>query len=68
LLLARHAGKKQPAEWVAFVWEMISRQGQRLVKEGKTIETAEEDIAELTTQANVFAEKQLPILRALGIE
>ena len=67
-LVARHTGKKQPAEWAAFVWELISKQGQRLVKDGKTIESAEENLAELTAQANAFAEKQLPILKALGIE
>lgn len=67
-LLARHAGKKQPADWAAFVWDTISRQGQRLIKDGKAIESAEENLAELNTQANAFAEKQLPILKALGIE
>ena len=47
---------------------MISRQGQRLVKDGKTIESAAENLEELTAQAKLFAEKQLPILKALGIE
>jgi len=31
------------------------------------LETAEENLAELTAQANVFADKQLPILKALQI-
>ena len=68
-LLARHAGRKQPSsEWALFVWEILSSQGQRLVKEGKTLETPEENIAELTAQAKVGAEKQLPILKTLGID
>ena len=67
-LLARHAAKNQPAEWAKAAWDMISRQGQRLVKDGKTIESAAENLEELTAQAKLFAEKQLPILKALGIE
>jgi hypothetical protein len=38
-----------------------------LVKEGSTLESAEDNIAELTTQAQTFADKQLPILKALQI-
>ena len=60
-------GKKQPAEWTQFVWQILSAQGQKIVKEGKTLETPEENLAELTDQAKTFAEKQLPILKALQI-
>lgn len=66
-LLAKSQGKKQPAEWAQFVWQVLAAQGQRIMKEGKTLENVEENLAELTAQANTFAEKQLPILRALGI-
>ena len=66
-LLARSQGKKQPAEWAAFVWQLLAAQNQKIVKEGKTLETAEENLAELTAQAQPFAEKQLPILQALQI-
>jgi len=66
-LLAIAQGKKQPAEWVQIVWQIIAAQGQKLLKEGKTLETAEENLAELTAQATTFAEKQLPILKALQI-
>ncbi|MDP3013793.1 MAG: hypothetical protein Q8M92_06080 [Candidatus Subteraquimicrobiales bacterium] len=44
-----------------------AHQGQRIVKEGKTLETTEDNLAELADQAQAFAEKQLPVLRALGI-
>jgi Predicted methyltransferase regulatory domain len=67
-LLARHSGKKQYSEWAAATWELLSSQGQRIVKDGKTLETPEENVAELTAQAKVFAENQLPILKALSID
>lgn len=66
-LLAISQGKKQPAEWAHFVWQVLVVQGQKIVKDGKTLETAEENLAELTLQATAFAEKQLPILKALQI-
>ena len=66
-LLAISHGKKRPAEWAALTWQILLAQGQKLVKEGKTLETPDENLAELTTQANAFADKQLPILKALQI-
>jgi len=66
-LLAIAQGRKQPAEWANQVWQILSSQGQKIVKEGKTLETVEENLAELTAQATAFAEKQLPILKALHI-
>lgn len=66
-LLAVSQGKKRPAEWAEFVWLILNQQGQRLLKEGKTLETAEENLAELTAHADTFAAKQLPVLKALGI-
>lgn len=64
-LLALSQGKKQPAEWAQLVWQILVAQGQKIVKEGKTLETPEENIAELTIQATAFAQKQLPVLKAL---
>lgn len=66
-LLSIAMGKKQPAEWAQEVWQILARQGQKLVKEGKALETPEENMAELTSQAQTFAEKVLPILKALQI-
>lgn len=66
-LLARQQGRKTPEEWARFVWEHLQALGQRLTKEGKALESAEENLAELTAQAQTFAEKQLPILKALQI-
>jgi SAM-dependent methyltransferase len=66
-LLSIAQGRKQPADWASAVWETMAAQGQKVIKEGKTLETAEENLAELTAQATTFAEKQLPILKALQI-
>ena len=37
------------------------------LKEGTTLESAEDNLAELTAQAQVFADKQLVILKAVQI-
>ena len=66
-LLALSQGKKLPTEWVQFTWQLLASQGQKIVKEGKPLESLEENLAEITTQANLFAEKELPILKALQI-
>jgi SAM-dependent methyltransferase len=66
-LLAKQQGHKQLADWAQFVWAILSAQGQRLVKEGKALESAEDNLAELTAQAQTFVDKQLPILKALQI-
>jgi len=66
-LMAYGQGKKQPAEWAQQVWTVLQSQGQRLMKDGKAIEAPEDNLAELTEQANSFAAKQLPTLKALQI-
>ena len=66
-MLALQQGKKKPEDWAAFVAQILADQGQKIVKEGQPLETAEEHLAELTTQANEFAVKQLPIFKALQI-
>ena len=60
-VLAIQQGKKKPEDWAAFVAQILTAQGQKIVKEGKPLETPEEHLAELTTQAHDFATKQLPI-------
>jgi hypothetical protein len=66
-LLAMKEGHKQPADWARYAWGILAMQNQRLLKDGKALETAEENLADLTAQAEVFAAKQLPILKALQI-
>jgi hypothetical protein len=66
-MLALVQGKKLPAEWAHFTWHLLAAQGQKILKEGKALETPEENLVELTAQATTFAEKQLPIMKALQI-
>jgi SAM-dependent methyltransferase len=66
-LLAVSQGKKQPEEWAQFVWQILSAQGQQLIKNGQTLETAEENLSEITEQAKTFALTRLPIMKALQI-
>ncbi len=66
-LLARQKGKKTPEEWAQFVWQHLSVMNQRLTKEGVAIDGEPENVAELTRQAVEFAEKRLPIMKALQI-
>ena len=65
-IAALKQGKKQPQEWAQFVWNILKSQGQVLIKEGKNLETEEENLSELVLQAQHFA-KQLPNLRLLQI-
>lgn len=67
LLLAISEGKKTPAEQAGRIWEILAAQGQRLVKEGKTLETPEQNIQHLTELGQLFAEKRAPILKALEL-
>ncbi len=66
-LLAVQHGKKQPAEMAQLTWQQLALHGQKIIKEGRLLETPEENLAELTAQATTFVEKELPILKALHI-
>jgi hypothetical protein len=66
-VLALQQGKKNPEEWAGFVAQILAAQGQKIVKEGKPLDTPEEHMAELTTQAHEFSVKQLHIFKALQI-
>ena len=66
-LLAITEGKKDPPEWARFGWATLSSQGQRVVVDGKRLETPEQNLSHLTEQAADFARKRLPVFRALGV-
>ncbi|HWH87661.1 MAG TPA: class I SAM-dependent methyltransferase [Pseudomonas sp.] len=66
-LISSKQGKQHPAEWAQLAWGVISEQGEVLIKDGQPLLTAEANIAELTEQAQVFAEQSLPVLKALKI-
>lgn len=66
-LLALRQGRKSPDEWARLVWDHLQALGQRLTKAGKALETAEDNLIELTAQARDFANQRLPILKALQV-
>jgi SAM-dependent methyltransferase len=66
-LISIKQGKTRPAEWALLAWGIIGGQGEGLLKNGKALTTAEENIAELTEQAEAFAGQSLVILKALKI-
>jgi SAM-dependent methyltransferase len=66
-LLARNHGYEHSADWARYVWQLLTDQGHRVLKDGVPLVTPEENLAELTAQANEFAANRLPILRASGI-
>ena len=66
-LLARQQKQTPPADWAAFTWNLLQQQGQSIVKEGQALQTPEENLQELIRQASEFAEKRLPLLKALQI-
>lgn len=66
-LLSILHNRKRPQDWATFVWDIIAAQGQAILKDGKPLATPQENISELNELAEVFANKQLPILKALQI-
>jgi len=66
-LLALGQNKSTPADLSAHVWHTLSMQGQRILKDGKALESADENIAHITGLAQTFLDKRLGILKALEI-
>ena len=64
---ARARGETSPDAWGAFAHRQLVAQGVSLVKEGKKLETPEENLAELQRQAREFSERELPVFRAHGV-
>ncbi|KPF82565.1 hypothetical protein IP70_21540 [alpha proteobacterium AAP38] len=50
-----------------FVWNNLRQQNQRLLKDGKALETPEENLAELRARFADFQTKVLPFTKRLGI-
>lgn len=66
-LLARQEGMHQAEEWAQYAWQILVRQEQRLLLEGKTIDSEEGNLSQLRKWAHTFADKELKILKALGV-
>ena len=67
LFLLADAGGKESSRWAEFAWQLLAGQGLKLTKDNVTLETDEENLAELNSLALLFVEKRLPILKALGV-
>jgi hypothetical protein len=66
-LLAYSNGKKTAEDWANFVWKILAKQGQKLIKDGKVIEHEDENISELLKQANEFKLGKFEILKTLKV-
>jgi len=66
-LLAIKAGRRQPEDWARFTWDILGAQNQKLIKDGRTLDNAEESLAELLAEARAFEAQQLDTLKALQI-
>jgi SAM-dependent methyltransferase len=64
-LLGMQEGKGSAAELAAFAWRFS--QGQGIVKDGKVLNSAEENIAELEKIAQSFMSKRLVNLKVLSV-
>jgi hypothetical protein len=60
-------GRESADELARFAWDLLAAQNQRILKDGKTLETQEENLAELARDAREFIDQRLPVLRALQI-
>lgn len=58
--------EQERAEPVRFAWDALLRIGQRIIKEGKALETEEDNLAELKSRFEAF-QPQRELLRSLGV-
>lgn len=66
-LASYQQGRRTAPEMAADVWQVLSGQGEVIVKDGKALETPEANLAELEAQAQGFLGKQLPFLVNLQV-
>lgn len=58
-------GLASPEQWATEAWDTLKKEGQRLIKDGKALDTPQENQAELLEKATAFARDELPVLKAL---
>lgn len=66
-LSAIHDGEKSLDGWVKRGWQELARQGQRLTRDGKPIQSEADSLARMKEFATDFSEKRLAVYRGLGI-
>ena len=67
-LLALDQKVTQTEELADLVWKNLSKRGQKIVKDGKTLESPEENLEELQRLAKNFLENRLEVLKAMNVE
>lgn len=66
-LLARSRGQGASDDWAAFAAAALEAQGHRIARDGKPLETAEQQRDALQALAREFEANRLPLLLALGV-
>ena len=66
-LLAQSSGLKNPNEIGSYVCNILTSQGQKIIKDGKVLEKEEDNLSELTRQAKDFVDNRLSIFNSLKI-
>lgn len=61
---AKHTNSKEIA---AYVWNILSSHGQKMLKDGKVLEDELANLIELERQAKLFIDDQLPLFKALMV-
>lgn len=64
---AMNEGANTPRQLAAAAWAVLSVHGHKLLREGSTLESDEENLDELTLKATEFYEKRLKTFQALEI-
>jgi len=67
LMLAATKGLQTPALQANFIWEMLQSRGQRLLKQGQPLESAQDHLDELLAQARAFEQNRKAVLAQLGV-
>ena len=64
---AKKNGAVTPKQLSNAAWELLSRQNRRMMKDGKAVETEEENLDELSVRAQKFLQRELPVFKALRV-
>lgn len=64
-MLALKGNVKDAEDIAKFTWDILEPQSQRIIKEGKPLESPQENLDELRELAKEFLEKKWPVLQNL---
>lgn len=67
VLALLEAPKATPQQAAQLGWSIMAQSGQRLLKDGQTLQTQEETMPELEAQLTAFFTEKLPVWRTLGV-